>query len=58
MPLPLLLVLGVGVADATLLLSVAEPWLDEVVLELVVVAFSAVLEELDDDLPACEAAAA
>lgn len=48
-------------ADATLLLDEVELWLEESVddaaLELVVVAFSAVFEELDD-FPAYEAAAA
>jgi hypothetical protein len=49
-------VVGAAVAAGTL---VVELWLeavDDVALELVV-AFSAVLEELDDDLPAYEAAA-
>jgi hypothetical protein len=61
-PLPLLAALGAGVADSRLLL-VVELWLEELVddaaLELVdVVVFRAVLEEVDDDLPAYEAAAA
>lgn len=56
MPLPLLPVLGAAVAAGTL---VVELWLEAVdaALELVVV-FSAVLDEVADDLPAYEAAAA
>jgi hypothetical protein len=58
-PLPLVPVLGAAVAAGVLL--VAELWLeavDDVVLELVAVLFSAVPEDVDDDLPAYEAAAA
>ncbi|HEV2013011.1 MAG TPA: hypothetical protein VGR77_03880 [Candidatus Dormibacteraeota bacterium] len=58
MPLPLLAVLGAGVADCRLLLFVDDAELELVVVAVDVVVFRAVLEELDDDLPAYEAAAA
>lgn len=56
MPLPLLAVVGVAVAVATLSLLVVELWLDEVVALLELVALSAVLDELEG-LPAYDAAA-
>jgi hypothetical protein len=58
-PLPLLPVVGAAVAAGVLL--AVELWLDavdDVELELVAVLFSAVVEDVDDALPAYEAAAA
>jgi hypothetical protein len=57
-PLPLLAVLGAGVADCRLLLFVDDAELALVVVAVDDVVFRAVLEELGDDLPAYEAAAA
>jgi hypothetical protein len=57
-PLPLLAVLGAGVADRRLLLFVDDAELELVVVAVDDVVFRAVLEELGDDLPAYEAAAA
>ncbi|MDQ6714135.1 MAG: hypothetical protein M3077_08875 [Candidatus Dormibacteraeota bacterium] len=57
MPLPLLAVLGAGVADCRLLLFVDDAELEPVVVAVDDVVFRAVLEELGD-LPAYEAAAA
>ena len=52
MPLPLLAVLGAGVADCRLLLFVDDAELELVVVAVDIVVFRAVPEELDDDLPA------
>jgi hypothetical protein len=57
-PLPLLAVLGAGVADCRPLLFADDAELELVVVAVDVVVFRAVLEELGDDLPAYEAAAA
>jgi hypothetical protein len=57
-PLPLLAVLGAGVADWRLLLFVDDAEFEVVVVAVDVVVFRAVPEELADDLPAYEAAAA
>lgn len=58
MPLPLLAALGTAVADCRLLLFVDDAELELVVVAVDDVVFRAVLEELGDDLPAYEAAAA
>jgi hypothetical protein len=57
-PLPLLAVLGAGVADCKLLLFVDDAELEVVVVAVDVVVFRAVPDEPADDLPAYEAAAA
>jgi len=57
-PLPLLPVLGACVVGCRLLLLVDDAESEPVVVVVEVGVFSAVLEELDDDLPGYEAAAA
>ena len=57
MPLPLLPVVGAGVAGCRLLLLLVELELDPVVVVVEVVVFTAVVDALDEDLPAYDAAA-